>query len=147
MLQGGCKPWRVLQAESTRLPHNGGQVFEENYDFLGGAAGQNKEPEPAWEYVGVWTSDPGLGKTIDRRSKGLTRMQVTHHGLFGRNTGQSVSGLSGLICTTLSQLLSCMLAFISLESQNNKRDGGHWNPHCTTCLSMTIVRSHDRDSV
>lgn len=31
VLQGGCKPWRVLQAEGTRLSHDEAHTFEEKY--------------------------------------------------------------------------------------------------------------------
>lgn len=89
--------------------------------FFIGLQGRSKEPGPAWAYVGAWTSDPGLGKTEVRRNKELTRTQVTHHEPSGRKTGQSVSGLSGLIRTTLSLLLSCMLASLAWNPQKTRR--------------------------
>ena len=109
---------REHQAAPRWSPGDGEKYAEGQTSYR--AAGQNEELGPAWACMGAWTSDPGLGKTIDRRSKGSTRMQVTHQGPSDRKTGQSVSGLSGLICTTLSPILSCMLAPLARNPQINR---------------------------
>lgn len=55
----------VLQAEGTRLLHGGDYAFEEKYaegQPSYRAAGQNKEPGPAWTYVEPGPLTQGWGR-------------------------------------------------------------------------------------